>query len=941
MTAHGRGPLGQDVEVISPPPAMPEAISGQETGSGHGSSGASQTTPGFVFLKITDPQERLIPVPPGTDLRVLLPESGQFTCLEEQLSADGAQVRRVRYLLEDEVITGVTGLAADHQLAAMSSLCRLNQPYRGTFTKVTGGTAAAARDAFDVMWHDHAPASRSAASATPAEAVVPAELTRFLPFADLNPAQAQALPEIFGHDQNLLVVAPTGAGKTVIGMAATLRAVVQQGRKAAWLVPQRSLTDELDNELTAWRGQGLAVERLSGEQAVDMERIHKADLWIATTEKFEALCRASAFRESLAEVGSLVVDEIHLLGDPARGPLLEALLARIRDSDTATRIVGLSATISNAAQIAEWLRAVLLRSSWRPSRLTWQLPAIPVHSDFAVSEAVRIRLTDAITGLVTADGGSALVFCGSKRNVRRTALVIAASRGVDVSRAKPDDTERLHQVCCQARIGLHYKGWEHRRTAEHAFRQRDIDVLIATSTVAAGVNLPARAVIISDTKIGLESLDVATVQQMFGRAGRIGTGEDQGWAFMVVDERERAGWQSRLVAGHTVHSRIQDDLPEQVLGEAVQQRITTRRQAEQWWMQTLACHQGRRSLAPLRSAMEFLGSAQMLTMTAAADGHRLVPTELGRLTARLMVSPVVCADVRRALASTPIPSSAEKAEAVLAEILAASVPKLAQARVGEDSKAALARLLEAGNRGGWLDQPGPERAGNQGWPDCGLQRGDLARAALLTVASSPEAFYPRVRQIGGVPYAAMYPILEEAPRYLHWLACQGLFGTIHPCWAIVAADLEQRTAWRMLQPPRGAGRLLWACEQMATPAHAAQAVPQLWTAARARGYTSPDWPVGGRPVQCHLDNAAYLSLLRDRATGATIVMAGEKVRATGPAGSVLAVWNGPNFRITAIRRGAALAELPVPGSSESGAAIFTWRGDYQATGWLAIYSQMP
>src|SRR5262249_10252154 len=182
---------------------------------------------------------------------------GKCRCREKRLSADGAQGRRVRSLLEEEAITGVTGPGADHQLAAMSGLCRLNQPYRATFSKITGSAAAAARDAFDIMWHDHAPASQSAPSATPAAAVVPAELPRFLPFRDVNPAQAQALPEIFGHDQNLLVVAPTGAGKTVIGMAAALRAVVQQGRKAAWLVPQRSLTDELDQELTAWRGQGL------------------------------------------------------------------------------------------------------------------------------------------------------------------------------------------------------------------------------------------------------------------------------------------------------------------------------------------------------------------------------------------------------------------------------------------------------------------------------------------------------------------------------------------------------------------------------------------------------------------------------------------------------------------------------------------------------------
>jgi helicase len=908
----------------------------------HSATGVSQEQhpseigPGFAYLKITDPGERIVPVPPGTDLRVLLPEGDEFAVIQEKLAADGAQVRRVRYLLEEEEITGPSTPGADDRVVAVSGLCRLNQLSRGTFTKVSGGPATVAREAFDLMWGEHAPGSSTSAMSTPASAIVPAELIQFLPFQDLNPAQAAALPEIFAHDQNLFVVAPTGAGKTVIGMAAVLRAVVQQGRKAAWLVPQRSLTDELDAELAAWRGHGLRVERLSGEHAVDIERIHDADLWVATTEKFEAICRTSAFRDSLADVGALVVDEIHMLGDPARGPLLEALLARIRDGDTHTRIVGLSATVSNAEQIADWLQATLLRFTWRPSRLTWQLPTVTAHSDFAVTEAARIRLTAAIAGLVTADGGSVLVFCGSKRNVRRTALVIAAAAGIDVSRTRPDDLERLHHICQQARIGLHYQGWEHRRMAEQAFRRRELDILIATSTVAAGVNLPARTVIVQDTQIGLEPLDVATVQQMFGRAGRIGAGENQGWAFLVVDERERADWQARLAAGHAVRSRIRNDLPEHVLSEAVQQRITTRQQAERWWMQTLACHQGQRSLSPLRKAIGFLGSAEMLTTIAADDGHGLVPTELGRLTARLMVSPVVCADLRSAVASAPIPVSAEQAEAVLIEVLATIVPRLARARVGDDGNGALARLL-AGT--GHTERIRPR--GLAGRPERGLQPGDLARAAMLTVARSPGAFYPGVRQLGGVPYAAMYPVLEEAPRYLHWLACQGLFGTIHPCWAIVAADLELRIAWRMLQPPRGAGRLLWACEQMATPAHAAQAVPRLWAAARARGYVSPDWPMGGRPAQCHLDDAGYLSLLRDRATGATLQTAGDTVQATGPAGSVLVVWTGDAYQMTPIRRGHAVAELPPLGAGDTGAAIFTWRGDYQATGWLAAYSRMP
>ena len=891
--------------------------------------------PGIAWLKVTDPTAEFPRVPPDTDLRVLLPDTSEFATRAKEFADAGAQLRRVKYLLEDEIIT----MSPGHD-EVVSCVSRLNRPYRETWTKATGAAAAAARAAFLLAWQDGkavgvpAPAGTTQ-PASPVSVLVPAELAPFLPYPALNQAQAEVVPEILGHDQNLLVVAPTGAGKTVMGMVAALRAVIQDRRKAAWLVPQRSLTDELDRELETWRVQGLRVERLSGEYAVDMKRIRDADMWVATTEKFEALCRTAALREALAEVGTLVVDEIHMLGDAARGPVLEALLTRIRGGATMTRIVGLSATVSNAEQVADWLDARLLRSSWRPSRLIWQLPTIPAHGDFAVSQAARSRLAAAITGLVTRDGGSVIVFCGSKRNVRRTALVIAASRGVDVSGAWQADTRRLEQICHQARIGLHYQGWEHRREAERAFREREADVLIATSTVAAGVNLPARAVIVQDSQIGLESLDVATVQQMFGRAGRVGAGEDSGWAFLIVDERERADWQARLVAGHTVRSQILGSLSDHVLGEAVQQRIATQEDAERWWVHTLACHQGQRSTVALRKAVGFLYSARMLAAGSAPE-RSLVPTELGRLTARLMVPPVEGDNLRRALHGAALPEDASQAEAVLAGILATMVPKLAQARVGDDGKAALAGLLAAHDRVGG----GPGRRLDGGPP-----RGELARAALLAVANSPGAFRPGVRQIGGIPYSAMYQVLEEAPRYLHWLANQGLFGTIHPAWAIAAADLELRISWRMLQPHRGAGRLLWACEQMATPAHATAVVPQLWRAARARGHASPDWPQTARPARCALDQAGYLAFLKDRATEADIEIMDGRATARAPAGSVLSVWNGTAYQVTPVKRGVAVARLPAadrsdPSAGQSGAAIFTWRGDYRATGWLQAYARM-
>jgi helicase len=220
--------------------------------------------------------------------------------------------------------------------------------------------------------------------------------------------------------------------------------------------------------------------------AIDAQRVRDADLWVATTEKFESISRIGSMREALADVGCLVVDEIYLLGDPARGSVLEALLARVRGTGSPVRIVGLSATVANADEIAEWLGARLVRIGWRPSRLTWQLPLIAASSDRAAAESARTRVATALTKMLAEDDGSVLVFGGSKRGVRATALAIAADRRADTRAAEVDDLDRVHQICTAAGVGLHYKDWAHKREAEQGFRERRLDVLVATTTVAAG-----------------------------------------------------------------------------------------------------------------------------------------------------------------------------------------------------------------------------------------------------------------------------------------------------------------------------------------------------------------------------------------------------------------------------------------------------------------------
>ncbi|WP_131736252.1 DEAD/DEAH box helicase [Actinomadura roseirufa] len=912
------------------------------------------------WVKLNDPHE---PVPqggPGLDVRVLLPDDDSFGPVREKLERQGVPFRAVRYWLEGETVTSVDEYGGHARLTASARLNVLGNGHGAGLHPVTseGLAAAAARDAFQVIWdaHEHEVAPPVL---VPAAAHVPAAWLPYLPFPSLNPAQAQASPRLRDGDGHLLVTAPTGAGKTVIGMIAALRTILAEGRKAAWLVPQRSLTDELDRELQTWRDRGLRVERLSGEYATDVERIRDADLWVATTEKFESLCRASSMREAIAEVGCLIVDEVHLLGSPGRGPVLEALLARVRGFGSPVRIVGLSATVANAEEIAGWLGAEPVAIEWRPTRLTWQLLTIPAGSDRAAAQAARTRLTCRITRRVTRDDGSVLVFCGSRRGVRLTALAIAADRGADISRVDPDDMDRVHEVCAAAGIGLHYKDWEHKRETERAFRAREIDVLVATTTVAAGVNLPARAVVVRDTTLGRDKVDVAQIQQMFGRAGRIGAGETEGWAYLIVDENERPSWQARLVDGYQVSSKIVSTLADHVLAEAVQGRVATLREAEAWWIQTLAHYQGVHSLEPLNDAVDALVDGDYITTAPPAglsdlpradtaddpdevDDADITVTDLGLLTARLMVSTQTGHELREELEQAPVPPGHLQAETLLISLLSVLVGGLADAPVTDEVRPAVARLLQARGR---LDRIGSARAFTRGGlaGQAPYAPGDLAKATLLTAVNSPGAFTGRRRTIAGIPATAMYPILDEAPHYLNWLAGQGYLGTVHPWAAVVAADLARRIRWRRLAPPRGAGRLLWMCEQMATPLHAETAVPQMWQAATRRGVDNPDWPAGAPPTGCRLDTAGYRTLLRDRLTGAALTLSPGHALVNAAPGTVATTWNGRAR--TRARVEADQLPLLVPAAAPEddpapGAALFSRRGDYQATGWLSVYHRM-
>ncbi|MFI1312587.1 DEAD/DEAH box helicase [Streptomyces albidoflavus] len=874
------------------------------------------------------------------DVRVILPEGPQYKELRAWLEARDVPHRVSPYWEE----TGQVGTVNDQ-----GRRTELTVSGPAGAAPAAGPWAVAARDAFAAQWDALDQLLEAGADGhVPVEELVPAEWVPLLPYPSFNPMQAAAVPVVLERTGHLVVVAPTGAGKTPIGMAAALEAYAR-GRKAAWLVPQRSLTDELDRELAAWRRQGMRVVRLTGEAAVDAELIRSADVWVATTEKFEAICRGGSLHDALAEVACLVVDEVHLLGDPARGAVLEALLSRLKEGGSAVRIVGLSATVHNAEEVAEWLGAQVLRTTWRPARLTWQLPVLtPVdEADWQGRARVRTDAAVRIARQVTEDGGSVLVFCGSKRRVRSTALALAADRGVPTAGVDADDAGMVERLCSKAGVRIHYRDWPYKKESERAFRAREAEILVATSTVAAGVNLPARAVIVSDTTIGLERIEVSMVQQMFGRAGRIGAGERVGWAFLLTDPQERPHWQARLAAGYTVRSRLADQLADHLLAEAVQDRLATLDEAERWWNGTFAAHQGNDSILPVHDAVRFLTSAGCLRPTA--HGGRLEPSPLGKLTSRFMVDTELADGLAGALRQAPVPDEPFAAEQLLTSVLSEALPVLEQAPFTDRARTTLARALREMEQGHAEEPDDPWGLGLPGKPtpeedERAPRAADFARAVLMLAAVRPRLFRGRPSYVLGVPMESMTGLLEEAERYLSWLGAQGQLGTVHPWVAVIAGDLARRIRWRSLEPHRGAGRLLWMCEQMATAPSAPTLVPRLWRAARGRGIAAPDWRSTTPPADCALPADRYRRLLADRASEVRLALEEGVAHVTAPAGATVHLWNGTATALHHAEEGPSCLPLPPaspddPSAGRTGAAVFT-RGDHRASGWLEAYATM-
>ncbi len=337
--------------------------------------------------------------------------------------------------------------------------------------------------------------------------------------------QEKAIAEI-DKGKNLIVSTPTASGKTLLAEYGIVRALNNNG-KAIYVVPMRALASEKFREFEIYKNFGYKVVLEMGDmESLDVETLKykysrlNFDVLFATAEKLDAILRANV---SLKNLKFLVVDEIHFLGSPDRGSVYEILIAKLRKNFPDIQILGLSATIGNTDELAKWLDASLVQSSFRPVPLT---EIIETKNDLNAIVAENLPKGNIL--IFTNSKKRCQDLCGelSEMSIFKNINEVELSKEILNAVESPTEQCKLLTNFVKKGIAFHHAGLtnKQRELVEENFKNNKIKVIIATPTLAYGVNLPAHTVIIERlnryTNKGMVEIPVLEYKQMSGRSGR-------------------------------------------------------------------------------------------------------------------------------------------------------------------------------------------------------------------------------------------------------------------------------------------------------------------------------------------------------------------------------------------------------------------------------------
>ncbi|MGD8918815.1 MAG: DEAD/DEAH box helicase, partial [Nitrosopumilaceae archaeon] len=446
--------------------------------------------------------------------------------------------------------------------------------------------------------------------------------------------------------------------------------------KVIYLSPLRALAAEKFLEFKKLENLTIGNKIKVGISTGDFENIEKKleknNIIILTNEKMDSIIRHGV--DWIDDIGLVISDEVHLIGDESRGPTLEMILTQLKRLDHKPQILGLSATITNSDEIANWLGCKLVKNDWRPVPLTegvydGGVVTMKDGSTFEVDNTVRGTPIDLGMQCVQ-QGGQSLIFAETR--TRSKSLATKAMDGIEnllekkelaelekiskqiLSSNEQTDLIKTLAILVKKGVAFHHAGLNQtcRQIIENEFRSGKIKLLSSTPTLAAGVNLPARRVVISNinrynAKVGANRpISVLEYKQLCGRAGR--PQYDKYGESIIVGNGNGEEIIEYYINGEPepIESKITDDksLRTHILSVIVTNPGIKKEDILDFFMQTLGGLQSRKPTIKfgIDIALRFLLSEYLIVK----KGERYAGTDFGKKTSMLYIDPLTATHFR-------------------------------------------------------------------------------------------------------------------------------------------------------------------------------------------------------------------------------------------------------------------------------------------------------
>uniref|UniRef100_A0A7S1KV15 RNA helicase n=1 Tax=Percolomonas cosmopolitus TaxID=63605 RepID=A0A7S1KV15_9EUKA len=522
----------------------------------------------------------------------------------------------------------------------------------------------------------------------------------FKGYTHLNRVQSIVYNTAFNTDENILVCAPTGCGKTNVAMMTILRevgkhfqdGVLRKDFKIVYVAPMKALASEMTDGFSRRLAPlGLQVREYTGDMQLTKREVEQTQVIVTTPEKWDVITRKATDQTLISSTKLLIFDEVHLLNED-RGPVIEVIVARtfrqIELTQSMVRVVGLSATLPNYEDVAEFLRVNPHRGlfyfdgRYRPVPLEQHFVGVIGRDRFKTQHKYDEICFDKVTDSLER-GHQVMVFVHSRKGTvksGRTILEMAreskgymlqtsdngflpSSLDVKLKKRVRDSTNKELKELYQFGIGFHHAGMlrKDRNLVEELFAKGQIKVLCCTSTLAWGVNLPAHTVIIKgtdiyDAKAGkIRQVGMLDVMQIFGRAGRPQF-DTSGEGYILTNAQELPRYLAMVARASPIESQLQEDLENHLNAEIALGTVSNVREGIRWLTYTYLFirmrknplvygmrhkdvladpNMGIRRRELIFKAAKVLNSARMINYNETSG--TLLPTDLGRVASHFYI----------------------------------------------------------------------------------------------------------------------------------------------------------------------------------------------------------------------------------------------------------------------------------------------------------------